>query len=59
VNIELTDLERELLLEILEEKQKRMIQEIDHTDTRHFEDLLKKKLELLENFKRKLSGSQI
>jgi len=54
VNVELTDAERALLLEILEEKQKRMIQEIDHTDARDFEDLLKKRLEVLEGFKRKL-----
>lgn len=59
MNLELTDAERELLLEILEEKQKRMIQEIDHTDTRSFEDLLKKKLELLETFKRKLGDSKL
>ena len=59
MNLELTDAERELLLEILEEKQKRMIQEIDHTDTHRFEDLLKKKLELLETFKRKLADPKI
>ena len=54
MNISLTDAERTLLLEILEEKQNRMIQEIDHTDARHFEDMLKKRLEVLEAFKRKL-----
>jgi len=54
VNIELTDEERALLLEVLEEKQNRMIQEIDHTDARKFGDLLKKRLEALESFKRKL-----
>ena len=54
MNIELTDEERALLLEVLEEKQNRMIQEIDHTDARKFEDLLKKKLEALEAFKGKL-----
>jgi hypothetical protein len=58
VNLEVTDAERELLLEILEEKQKRMIQEIDHTDTHKFEDLLKQKLELLESFKRKLAEAK-
>jgi hypothetical protein len=58
VNVELTDTERTLLLEILEEKQKRMIQEIDHTDARHFEDLLRKRLEVLEDFKRKLERLQ-
>ena len=59
MNLEVTDDERELLLEILEEKQKRMIQEIDHTDTQRFEDLLKKKLELLEAFKQKLADAKL
>ena len=54
MNVDLTDAEHSLLLELLEEKQNRMIQEIDHTDARKFEDLLKKKLEALESFKRKL-----
>jgi hypothetical protein len=54
VNVELTDEERAFLLEVLEEKQNRMIQEIDHTDARDFEELLKKKLEALESFKHKL-----
>ena len=58
MNVELTDTERTLLLEILEEKQKRMIQEIDHTDARDFEDLLRKQLEVLEDFKRKLERLQ-
>jgi len=58
VNVALTDTERTLLLEILEEKQKRMIQEIDHTDARDFEDLLRKQLEVLEDFKRKLERLQ-
>ena len=54
MNVELTDAELTLLLEILEEKQNRMIQEIDHTDARDFEEMLKKKLEVLEGVKRKL-----
>ena len=54
MNVDLTDAEHSLLLELLEEKQNRMIQEIDHTDARKFEDLLKKKLEALEAFKGKL-----
>lgn len=54
--MELTDGEREFLRELLEEKQTRMIQEIDHTDTRVFEEMLKKKLEVLEGLKRKLES---
>jgi TRAP-type C4-dicarboxylate transport system substrate-binding protein len=58
VNVDLTDAERALLLEILEEKQTRMIQEIDHTDARDFEEMLKRKLSVLEDFKRKLEQLQ-
>jgi len=58
VNVELTDAELTLLLEILEEKQNRMIQEIDHTDARDFEEMLKRKLEVLEGLKRKLEQLQ-
>ena len=58
MNVDLTDAERALLLEILEEKQTRMIQEIDHTDARDFEEMLKRKLSVLEDFKRKLEQLQ-
>ncbi len=58
MNVDLTDAERTLLLEILEEKQTRMIQEIDHTDARDFEEMLKRKLSALESFKRKLEQLQ-
>jgi hypothetical protein len=56
VKVEVTDNERDFLHELLEEKQARLIQEIDHTDTRNFEELLQKKLEVLEGLKRKLEG---
>jgi hypothetical protein len=55
MNIELTDDERDFLREVFEEKQKRMIQEIDHTDTLDYERMLKQKLDLLEGVIRKLS----
>ncbi|HSQ22788.1 MAG TPA: hypothetical protein VLN44_00160 [Pyrinomonadaceae bacterium] len=43
MNVEITDEEREFLDELFEEKQKHMIQEINHTDTIDFERLLRKK----------------
>ena len=58
MNIDLTESERELLAEVLEEKQTRMIQEIDHTDTRNFKEMLRTKLELLESLKRKIEQSR-
>lgn len=54
MNVDLTDSEGALLSEILEEKQTRMIHEIDHTDARDFRQMLRKKLEVLEGLQRKL-----
>ena len=54
MNIDLTESEHELLAEVLEEKQTRMIQEIDHTDARKFKEMLRTKLEVLESLKQKI-----
>lgn len=54
MNLEINDEERELLTEVFEEKQKHLIQEINHTDTIDFERLLKKRIEVLEGLMRKL-----
>jgi len=54
MNLEMTIEEREFLREMLEEEQKHLIQQIDHTDTRQFENMLKVRLEVLENLKRKI-----
>ena len=48
MSIEITDEEREFLIELFEEKQKHLIQEISHTDTNDFERMLRKKLDVLE-----------
>jgi len=53
MNVEINDEERELLTEMFEEKQKHLIQEINHTDTIDFERMLKKKIEVLEGLMRK------
>lgn len=54
MNLEITDEEREFLEELFAEKQKHMIQEINHTDTIDFERLLRKKIEVLEELMRKI-----
>ena len=46
--LEITNLERDLLFELIESAHKEIIQEIDHTDTREFRKLLQDKLALLE-----------
>ena len=54
MDLEITKEEQEFLAELLEEKHKRMIQELDHTDTIDFERMLKKRVEVLEGLKRKV-----
>lgn len=57
MNLEITDEEREFLSELFEEKQKHLIQEINHTDTIDFERMLRKKLNVLEGLMRKLGAA--
>ena len=58
MNIDLTESEHELLAEVLEEKQTRMIQEIDHTDARKFKEMLRMKFEVLESLKQKVEQAR-
>lgn len=58
MNIDLTESEHELLAEVLEEKQTRMIQEIDHTDARKFKEMLRTKFEVLESLKQKIDEAR-
>ena len=48
MRLEITDRERELLLELIEEEQKRFIHELNHTDSRDYKALLRERLEILE-----------
>ena len=54
MNLEITDEERDFLNELFEEKQERLIEEINHTDTRDFKSLLRKKIEVLEGLMRRI-----
>jgi len=54
MNLDITDEEREFLNELFEDKQKHLIQEINHTDTIDFERMLRAKIEVLEGLMRKL-----
>jgi hypothetical protein len=47
--LSLSDEERELLLEILEEHHRRLLLEITHTDHQHFKVVLRKKAQVLES----------
>ena len=54
--LELTNSETDLLFELIEAAQRKMIQEIDHTDTRDFRKLLQAKLDLLERVGAKIAA---
>jgi hypothetical protein len=55
MNLEISTEERDFLQELLEEKHKGLIHEINHTDTDDFEEMLKRKVEVVEQLKGKLS----
>jgi predicted transcriptional regulator len=48
MRLEITDKERELLLELIEQEQKQLIQELNHTDSRDYKALLRGRLDVLE-----------
>jgi len=49
VSLALSEEERELIREILEERHRTLLVEISHTDHHHFKTVLRKKAELLES----------
>ena len=56
--LEITNLEKDLLFELIESAHREIIQEIDHTDTREFRKLLQEKLELLEQIGAKFGAAR-
>ena len=57
MNLEISREEHDFLQELLEEKHKGLIHEINHTDTDDFEEMLKSKVDIVEQLKQKLSQS--
>ena len=51
---DITDEEREYLLEILEARRAELLHELHHTDTLDFKEMLKRKVELVEGLTSKL-----
>jgi hypothetical protein len=49
ISLTLSDAEKDLVQEILEERHRTLLLEISHTDHHHFKTLLRKKLDLLES----------
>ena len=56
MRLEITDRERGLLLELIEQEQKRLIQELDHTDSRDYKTILKERLRTLEELLSKVQS---
>ena len=56
--LEITNLEKDLIFELIESAHREIIQEIDHTDTREFRKLLQDKLELLEQIGAKFGAAR-
>jgi hypothetical protein len=46
--------ERDFLLELLEEKRTSLLHQIHHTDTHDYEDMLKRKVDVLEGLKARI-----
>ena len=58
MGVDISREERDFLQELLEEKHKSLIHEINHTDTDDFEEMLKRKVNILEQLKRKIATSE-
>ena len=57
MNIAVDEHERALILELIENAERDVIQSIDHADVRAFKDLLRTRLDLLESLKARLQVS--
>ena len=49
ISLTLTEEEKELMQEIVEERHRTLLLEISHTDHHHFKQVLRKKAEILES----------
>jgi hypothetical protein len=54
--LNMTDQEVEYLIELLDNKYKQLIHEINHTDAREYKQMLRSKLDLLEGISSKLKA---
>jgi hypothetical protein len=54
MNLDISEEERNLLLELIQSAEEAAIQSMDHADSRSFKTLLRKRLELLSTIKEKV-----
>ena len=57
MTLDITDQERDYLLELLEAKRSEMLHELHHTDTLDFKEMLKRRAELVDGLHAKLKGA--
>jgi hypothetical protein len=56
MSFDLTDAERDFLLELLDARHTSMLHELHHTDTYEYRELLQQRVSLLEQLQRKLKN---
>jgi hypothetical protein len=49
IRLEITEQERDLLLQLIQEEQKRFIQGLDHADSRDYKSFLKDRIRTIEH----------
>jgi hypothetical protein len=56
MTLDITDEEREYLLEILDARREELLHELHHTDTLDFKEMLRRKAALVESVRSKLAA---
>ena len=56
MTLDITEKERQLLLEVIGREEKEIIQGLDHTESRDYKALLRKRLEIIEGLLRKVQS---
>ena len=59
MTLEISDKERDLLLEVIEAEQRRFIHGLDHTDGRGYKAILKERLQTLEQLLAKVQSQTV
>ena len=57
MTLDITELERMLMLELLEAKNTAMLHELHHTDARDYKEYVRQRIQLLEELKSKLEAT--
>jgi hypothetical protein len=58
MTLDITDEERDYLLEILDARREELLHELHHTDTLDFKEMLRRNVELVESVRSKLINTQ-